>query len=423
MKKTLADFNFFYSAFSLATNYVTRCHYRNIVERGSENIPWGEHFIIAPCHQNALMDPMLILQSFKSYKNPVVFLARADIFRKPAIRAILTWLRISPVYRIRDGRDQLGRNEEIFNTAREVVEKGVPLCLMAEGRHNDKHQLLPLVKGMFRIAGATQVELGDKPLYILPCGIDYDEYEKPMSSAVINYGKPIDIRAFAEMYQQNPPVALNQMRDALTPALKGLMHHVDSTEHYDEEFAYCHLMTQATLEKLDLDNDTWGRFQARRHISLQMAQLTEEEREKCYAQGAAFADECRRKGVPLWFASKNLSSVQVGWTFVILVAFVALLSVSHLWGKWLISNLMVYLPTHLIPQNKIKDPQFRSSVNYGIRLVSQFLYTLVVAIIFWITQGFFAGLMISIFGILSARFMPLLFARLRDVYYYFRMII
>lgn len=420
MKNSLADFNFFYSAFSLATNYVTRCHYRKIVEKGRENIPVGEHFIVAPCHQNALMDPMLILQSFNK---PVVFLARADIFKKPAIRAILTWLRISPVYRIRDGRDQLGRNEEIFDTAREVIEKNVPLCLMAEGRHNDRHQLLPLVKGMFRIAGATQLELGDTPLYILPVGIDYDEYEKPEASVVVNYGKPIDIRQFAEVYKENQPVALNQMRDALTPALKDLMHHVGSQDHYDEEYAYCHLKTQETLERLDLSNDVWGRFQARRHISLEMAGLSEEQREACYAEGAAFAEECRKKGVPLWFASKNVTSTQVGWTFVILVAFVLLLSVSHLWGKWLISNIPVYLPTHLIPKYKIKDPQFRSSVNYGIRLIAQFLYTLVVAIVFWCTQGFFAGLMISIFSILSARLMPLLFARLRDVYYYFRSIV
>ena len=42
-----------------------------------------------------------------------------------------------------------------------------------------------------------------------------------------------------------------------------------------------------------------------------------------------FAEECRKKGVPLWFASKNVTSTQVGWTFVILVAFVLLLSVSH----------------------------------------------------------------------------------------------
>ena len=36
-------------------------------------------------------------------------------------KAILTWLRISPVYRIRDGRESLSRNEEIFNTARRAT--------------------------------------------------------------------------------------------------------------------------------------------------------------------------------------------------------------------------------------------------------------------------------------------------------------
>ena len=392
--------------------YGVRCHYRRIVIRGKENIPWGEHFIFAPCHQNALMDALLILQITR---NKVVFLARADIFQKPVTRFFLTWLRISPVYRIRDGRDKLSRNEAIFQTSREVIESGVPLCLMAEGRHNDRHQLLPLVKGMFRIAGSAQKELGEKPLYIVPVGLDYDHYESLYHNVCVNIGKPIDVSSFMEEFEANEPVALNQMRAALTTNLKAQMHHVVSIEHYEEEYAYCHLRTQETLRKHKLPNNAWGRFMARKQVSEELSNLTEEQLEPIYAQGAAFADECHRKGVPLWFASK-------GWTAgKSVAAFAAVLltlaGISFIWKYWILSNLVVFLPTHLIVRHVIKDTQFRSSVNYGIRLILQFLNAIIMFVIFTCTHNVLWGVGMVVLCMLSAHVTPRLFVLLRDVWY------
>lgn len=405
-------FNLAYSICLPAFGYGTRCHYRSITIRGKENIPEGEHYIIAPCHQNALMDPMLILQMTRK---PTAFLARADIFQKPVANAFLTWLRIMPIYRIRDGRDQLSRNEDIFRKSQEVLLHDMPLCLMAEGRHNDKHQLLPLVKGMFRIAGETQRRLGGKPLYILPVGIDYDDYEQVVSSACLSIGKPIDMRPFMSEYNENEPVALNHMREALTQSLQAQMHHVGSKERYDDEYAYCHLKTQQVLNDENMYNNAWDRFQARKLISERLRTQSEEERDRCYAEGAAFAEQCRKRGVPLWFAGKDwgkgksiitLLAVAMG-----IVAFNALLPV------WFICNPIVYLPTHLIPKKIIKDPQFRSSVNYGIRLILTMLYLIIFFIVTCFTGGIGKAIVMLVLGMLSAMLTPKIFALLRDAYY------
>ena len=412
MKNKLADFNFFYSLLLPVVLYGVRCHYRTFTVRGKENIPWGEHFIIAPCHQNALMDALVILQVMN---RKTVFLARADIFQNPVARFFLTWLRISPVYRIRDGRESLSRNEEIFNTAREVIEKGVPLCLMAEGRHNDRHQLLPLVKGMFRIAGATQSELGDKPLYILPVGLDYDHYECPYHNVGANIGKPIDIRQFMSEYKTNEPVALNQMRSALTSSLKAQMHDVVSHDRYDDEYAYCHFKTQDALHELRLYNNPFNRFVARRHISESIAALPDELRQPLYDQGAAFAEKCRQRGVPLWFASKNWT---VGKSLLALLALLlTVAAIVPIWQYWLLSNVTVFLPTHLFVQRVIQDSQFRSSVNYGIRLLLQFINGIVVFIVFTCTHDILWGLGMAGLCALSAWVTPRIFMLLRDVWY------
>lgn len=417
MKNTLADFNFFYSILRPLVDYGTVNHYRSVTIRGRENLPKEDAYILAPCHQNALMDALLILLV---RPRPIAFLARADIFQKKAQAKALNFLRIGPVYRIRDGRDQLSRNTEVFKNSREVLEKGVPLCLMAEGTHNNKHQMLPLVKGMFRIACGTQKELGDKPLYIVPVGIDYDDYEDVYHNVCLNIGKPIDVRPFMAEYESNEPVALNQMREALATALGGQMHNVQSKEHYEEEYAYCHLKTQETLKALRLKNNPWGRFMARKHISEQMAQLSEEQRAPLYAEGAAFAADLKRRGVPLWFASKgwNWGKSLLSLLAVILTVWAVILPI---WKNWLLSNLIVYLPTHLITKYKIKDPQFRSSVNFGIRLFATFLYLVGLFVVGLCVSGIWPVLLWLAIGIVSIHVTPHLFVLLRDVWYGLKM--
>ena len=195
MSKAIQDNDLLYNILSPLVQFACRCHYNSFVVRGMENLPTNGAYIIAPCHQQALMEPLAVLNIAPK---PPVFLARADIFKKPTFRAILTFLKIMPVYRIRDGQDQLGRNREVFDRCRDVLVDGFPLCLMAEGRHNNRHHLLPLGKGMFRIAGEAQLALGDHPLYIVPTGIDFDEYEQPYSNLVVNIGRPIAVHLFAE---------------------------------------------------------------------------------------------------------------------------------------------------------------------------------------------------------------------------------
>lgn len=415
MKNTLADFNFFYTILRPLVDYGTYNHYRSVTIKGRENLPKEDAYILAPCHQNALMDALIILLL---RPKPTAFLARADIFQKKAQAKALNFLRIGPVYRIRDGRDSLSRNDEVFKNSRQVLEHGVPLCLMAEGTHNDKHQMLPLVKGMFRIACGTQKELGDKPLYIVPVGLDYDDYEDVYHNVCVSVGKPIDVRHFMADYEVNEPVALNRMRDVLREGLGREMHNVSSKEHYADEYAYCHLKTQETLRTLHLKNNPWGRFMARKHISEQMAQMSEEDKASRYAEGAAYAAQLSRKGVPLWFASKGWN---LGKSLLALLAVsFTVWAIAPIWKDWLLSNLIVYLPTHFITKAKIKDPQFRSSVNFGIRLFATFLYLLVTFIVFLCCKGIWMALGMLALGLISIHVTPRILILLRDVWYWIR---
>lgn len=396
MAKEIQDNNRLYNFLSPLVQFGTRCHYQTFDIHGLENLPTDGAYIIAPCHQQALMEPLAVLNFAPK---PPVFLARADIFAKPVVRAILTFLKILPVYRIRDGRDNLSKNDEIFEKSRAVLLDGFPLCLMAEGRHNDRHQLLPLVKGMFRIAGETQRKLGSHPLYIVPTGIDFDDYERPYANLVVNIGKPIAVQPFMATFEENEPVALNQMRDALTQALLPQMHDIRSKEHYDEIYTLCLALNKRQRQQSGLRNTAWNRFRMRQQIAQRcdaMEQQGDSRFAPLMAQSRRYAEMCRRLKMSVktpaerWGLPATLAAVAA---LAAAVAAVVLVPVV----RWVVLFLLLcypipFLPTHLIPKKIIKDPQFRSSINFGIRFFLSILYAIVIGVViachggFWMAQ-------------------------------------
>lgn len=390
MKKEIYDTGLGYYSFLKLTRFATRCHYSHITVRGKENLPEGESQILAPCHQQALMDPLVILEAMN---RPVVFLARADVFAQPTVLKILTWLKMMPVYRIRDGKESLGKNNAIFNRCKEVLLHKMPLCLMAEGRHNDKHQLLPLVKGMFRIAGETQKALGEKQLYIVPMGLDFDEYEQTYPHVVVNIGKPIDIRPFMKDILEDEPVALNKMKEALTLALKQEMHHIESKEHYADIDSIGRIATLPIIKETRQFNNTWNRFETRRKITRKLDSLEQTAKDDTQAGqrlehlltlAEEYSKTCKRKG--LMKAMTGRASDFMLWDLILVLLLALVLACFwHPWVLWgvlfsLICFPLTVIPTHLIARKMIKDPQFRSTANFGIRYGFSLVYTPILVI-------------------------------------------
>ena len=392
MPKAIQDNNLLYNLLSPLVQFGCRCHYNRFDVHGLENLPSNGAYIIAPCHQQALMEPLAVL-CFSP--KPPVFLARADIFRKPTLRKILTFLKIMPVYRIRDGQNQLGRNKEIFDRCRDVLLDGFPLCLMAEGRHNNRHHLLNMGKGMFRIAGETQLALDDHPLYIIPTGIDFDEYEQPYSNLVVNIGKPIPVQPFMETYRDNEPLALNQMRDTLFEALLPLMHDIRNEEHYDDIMTLCNVLNREMRRREGLKNTAWNRFRMRQKIA-----ISEDERLKVKDERISLVEDlrshCHRLRLDEKLISEHWSTIG---TIVSLLSVLAVIAavIAVPMVRWallfcLLCYPMAVLPTHLIVKRKIADPQFRSSFNFGVRFFISILYTLVIVLVIACCKGILWGL-------------------------------
>ena len=221
--------------YDLLRKYVDFWHnniyYRKVIVYGKENVNYSDHNIFAPNHQNALMDAMAVLCTTK--RQPV-FLARADIFRKKFIAKILYFLKILPIYRIRDGYSNLKQIDETFEETLRVIKHRNGLVILPEGSHAGFRKLRQLKKGICRIAFMAEEESDFKlDIKIIPVGIEFSHYWLFRQVLTVVYGKPISVSEYYDEYRTNQPQALSDLRDRLASEMKKLMVHIEDEEDYE----------------------------------------------------------------------------------------------------------------------------------------------------------------------------------------------
>jgi 1-acyl-sn-glycerol-3-phosphate acyltransferase len=227
-------YSFKYDIFRTYVQFIhNQIFYKKYHILGKENIPpKGTPVVIVGNHQNGLMDALGICYALPRNEYPI-FLARSDIFSKTFISKLLRWLKIMPVYRVRDGYDTVEGNNGIFDKAIELVQDGIPVILFPEAGHQQGHSLGTFKKGFARIAfDSAQKDGFQSDFYILPVGNHYKNYYKPRSELVINIGKPIKLSEFYQEFQENPPKARNRLAEVTRAKIKELILDIDDPDHY-----------------------------------------------------------------------------------------------------------------------------------------------------------------------------------------------
>ena len=232
MAKKIQDPDFGYSILLPYVNYHTRRAYRRFEVHGKEQLPKGCATIFGVNHSNTLMDALVLLASDNMKK---VFIARGDIFKNPIVAKILTFMRILPIFRIRNGVAAVRSNDESLNKAVDVIHDRVDLYLFPEGTHRTKHSLMRMGKGLFHIAVDANKQFGDQqPVYIIPTAIEYGDYFRYRSTAMVNFGEPINVTEFLRnTNEENEAVTINQLKDKLTEEISKLFTFIPDDEDYD----------------------------------------------------------------------------------------------------------------------------------------------------------------------------------------------
>ncbi len=362
--------------------------YRKVTYINRQQVPLKEHLIFTPNHQNALMDALAIEFSFR---NQFVFVARSDIFKKKWIASLLYFLKILPVYRIRDGYESLKKNEEIFRKTLDVIRNKNGFVIMPEGDHAGFRRLRRLRKGFARIAfqaeEATDYTLDMK---IVPVGITYSHYERYRSELLVVYGEPIPLSDYYEDYRQNPAQALNKLTGHLSEKMRALMIEIKSVDHYAVYWCLSKLYKKRVCEILDLDSGSlYDTFKAQKQV---VAVLEDFE----LSHPGEFSTLALKTGLflnrikdmkldPGLLQKKQVSGVALAGRLLFLIVTAPL----FLYG-FLNNFLPYYLP--MMAAKKVRDPQFRSSFKF---VLSLFLFP-----IFYLIQVLAAGSFIGWNGIL-----------------------
>lgn len=238
--KKIQDRNTLYDTLRYYVDFILYRSYKEIKYVGLEKIPKDGAVIIAPNHTNALMDALVVLGR---YKGPTVFVARADIFKNPKLAKIFNFLKIMPIMRIRDGVGEVKKNDETIQKSIEVLLDKVPFCILPEGTHRAKHSLLPLGKGIFRIALQTQELLGDTPLYIVPFGLEYGNFFRFRSTVLVQVGNPINILEYVRNHpNETIPIKMNNLKEILSERMKEVIVYIPDDDYYEATYELCAIM-------------------------------------------------------------------------------------------------------------------------------------------------------------------------------------
>jgi len=381
-------------------------HYQDFVFRlyfkteivGLEKIPANATLIFAPNHQNALMDALGMLSLYSNWQP--VFLARADIFKKPAIIKILTFLKIMPVYRIRDGYENLSLNDEIFLKTMDVLRNKNGLIILPEGNHAGFKRLRQLKKGIARIAfQAEDASDGELNIIIVPVGLEYSNYVRFHSKFLIRIGEPFEIKKYLDLYHQNKALAYNALIAELEHGMKETMINIEDEKNYDSYLSIIDLFSERYIKKNKLSKTQNQKFIVDKKIIAnynELKQRNEAEFDDLMDKAAEYGNLL--KSNKICTKAAPLSTKKMLW--LPFEAIILLLTLP-LFTYGAINNIIPILIPYKLSL-KFQDVQFHSSVRHVVALILFPLMYLIQTLTFglivkegWLTLAYLASLPIG----------------------------
>ena len=346
-----------------------RSLFSKIQSEGWEKVPTDGAVLLSPNHCNTLMDALVVLQD---RPDATLFGARADVFRKPALNKFLRFLRILPIPRVRDGLQEVLHNRETMDEVVECLDHGMRYCMFAEGTHRPQHSLLPLKKGITRTALLANERFGgSKPVYIVPMGLEYEDYYRLQTPLRIRYGDPINV---TEYLAAHPDAGEAEIHRGLLALLK-------------ERIA-------ALITYLPDDESYEGRWALTKMAGAEAAMAADE---ALISEASEFERKRKEARLSSWsFGQHNpalrvLGKVLLALVFLPCFLFAAIAAAP----LWLVGG-------HIA--RGLKDQAFARTARFGVKLAGTPLMVIVWALVFFLCLPWKPALIAFILATMSHRF-------------------
>ena len=396
-RKKIYESDPIYTTLRVWADWGIRYSYRKVEVHGEEKLPKDGVLMLTPNHCNTLMDALVML---RAHKGPTVFGARADLFNSPFIARIMFFLRILPMVRQRDGLRNVLKNKDTQEIIVETLENDVRFCMYPEGTHRTKHSLRALGKGAFRIAIAADQKFGnDKPVYIVPVGIEYGDYFRYHSSSLVNYGEAINVTEYIKAAdpEVNEAQLLNALSKELAQRMSQLFTFIKDDENYDAKWTLTKILAIADRRKgygewgTHLYEDMKRNRDIVRNIEDACAAHPEEMAE-LLKDVLEFERDRKRRKVSI-YAFKKMKSPALhaaGKGFAALIGL-----------PYFLFSAIVSLPMWVsgeIVRGKVRDKAFRNTVSFGIKLgMTPLMFITYAALAFSLAPWWFATAFLALF--------------------------
>ncbi len=206
-----------YRAVRALASFVAALFYRDLRLVGAQRLPVAGPLIVAANHQNALVDPMLLVARLPRRLRP---LAKSPLFKNPIVRPFLAAVGAVPVQRAKESSGDPTRNEAMFRATAEALSAGEAILIFPEGVGHFEPGLQPLRTGAARILLGARSQ-GAAPITLLPVGLVFREPGRfRAGSGALLVGEPVATADCEALYAREPEVAVRRLTDRLAEALR-----------------------------------------------------------------------------------------------------------------------------------------------------------------------------------------------------------
>lgn len=346
---------------------VHRLAHRNFIVHGNEKVPRNEPVIFAPNHQNALSDALAVILS--SNKQPV-FLGRADMFKNKLAASLLRFFKINPVYRIRDGKETLERNQEIFEQCVEMLKHNRSICIYPEAAHIGMKSMLPHKKAVPRITMLVGEKTNDElDVKVVPVGIYYSHYYKYKRDLIVSFGDPISSKDYYSIRnEEGEAKAIQKFRKDLHDAIYSLVVQVDDRPSYHLYEQGFEMAKPVICEKLGVKNNVQNAIRAEKFLVEKVANYLNADESGKKEELVKKAQRYKKLKERFKLNEELLEKGKIGFAGVVLNFALALIMLPFA-AYAIVANGWLFYLTHYPHQKLVKDKHFYSTISFGLSFI------------------------------------------------------
>lgn len=293
---------------------------------------------------------------------------------------------------MRDGKENLAKNDEIFLSSVRVLENNFALGLFPEAAHSGKRQMLVHKKAVPRIVFmAEEKAKNNLDIQIIPTGIYYSHYWKFNRNLIVNFGKPIRANEFLDQFKQSESAATLSLRQRILDEMQSVVLEIKSTKYYDDFESIREIYGKHFLKRQNQKNSVLNLFYSDQQLVKKLDEL-EENNPKITKDIVKSAKNYVSKIKKLKLRSWLLEKSDLNWLKIVLNKLILLLGFPiFLFG--FIFNAAPFFIIDSITRKKIKDKGFWSTFYLVLGII---LFPIFYLIEFFAVSWLFPGIWLKL---------------------------